>query len=128
MSLCQNKAQTHTVHAAILAGGFFAHKMLARLQQAGGLPNLAHVRSPPAPCRSIIAAGIRGRSGKSCRLRWCNQLNPAVKRGPFSEWEDAVIICCHKVWPQTLPLCRVCFIMHFLSPLSFQHAQGCALL
>eukprot|EP00891_Asterochloris_glomerata_P008898 jgi/Astpho2/8898/e_gw1.00132.30.1_t len=46
---------------------------------------------------SIIAAGIRGRSGKSCRLRWCNQLNPAVKRGPFSEWEDAVIICCHKL-------------------------------
>ena len=46
---------------------------------------------------SLIAGGIKGRSGKSCRLRWCNQLNPEVKRTAFSEWEDAVIICCHKV-------------------------------
>ena len=33
---------------------------------------------------SLIARGIAGRSGKSCRLRWCNQLDPAVKRKPFS--------------------------------------------
>lgn len=33
---------------------------------------------------SLIARGISGRSGKSCRLRWCNQLDPAVKRKPFS--------------------------------------------
>lgn len=33
---------------------------------------------------SLIARGIPGRSGKSCRLRWCNQLDPAVKRKPFS--------------------------------------------
>eukprot|EP00887_Chlorella_sp_A99_P006141 scaffold22.g6141.t1 len=45
---------------------------------------------------SIIAAGIKGRSGKSCRLRWCNQLNPEVKKEPFSQWEDAVIIKAHK--------------------------------
>ncbi len=62
---------------------------------------------------SIIAAGVKGRSGKSCRLRseaaasiyslrsplissparrWHNQLNPDVRKEPFSEWEDAVII------------------------------------
>lgn len=29
---------------------------------------------------------------KSCRLRWYNQLCPGVKRTPFSEWEQAVII------------------------------------
>ncbi len=45
---------------------------------------------------SVIASGIKGRSGKSCRLRWCNQLNPDVKRGPFSQWEDAVIVAAHK--------------------------------
>jgi len=45
---------------------------------------------------SIIAHGIRGRSGKSCRLRWCNQLNPCVKKEPFSEEEDAKIIAAHK--------------------------------
>lgn len=33
---------------------------------------------------SLIARGISGRSGKSCRLRWCNQLDPGVKRKPFT--------------------------------------------
>lgn len=33
---------------------------------------------------SLIARGITGRSGKSCRLRWCNQLDPSVKRKPFT--------------------------------------------
>lgn len=33
---------------------------------------------------SLIARGIPGRSGKSCRLRWCNQLDPSVKRKPFT--------------------------------------------
>lgn len=28
--------------------------------------------------------------------RWCNQLNPEVKKDPFSQWEDAVIIKAHK--------------------------------
>lgn len=45
---------------------------------------------------SVIAGGIPGRSGKSCRLRWCNQLNPEVKKEPFSEWEDAVVIYAHR--------------------------------
>ena len=107
MSLCLDKAQTHIVHV-IIPGGLLAHKMLELMHQAGGPGKLALVRWPWPPCRSIIAAGIRGRSGKSCRLRWCNQLNPAVKRGPFSEWEDAVIICCHKVWPQPRLLCLMC--------------------
>lgn len=50
--------------------------------------------------------GVKGRSGKSCRLRWCNQLNPDVKKDPFCKWEDAVIIKAHKVGPflsTTLP-------------------------
>ena len=41
---------------------------------------------------SDIARDIPGRSGKSCRLRWCNQLDPTVKKEPFGDWEDAVII------------------------------------
>ncbi|OMO50069.1 hypothetical protein CCACVL1_30657 [Corchorus capsularis] len=28
---------------------------------------------------SVISSGTPGRSGKSCRLRWCNQLSPAVQ-------------------------------------------------
>lgn len=32
----------------------------------------------------LIAKGIPGRSGKSCRLRWCNQLDPSLKHNPFT--------------------------------------------
>ncbi|GFP86270.1 transcription factor myb44 [Phtheirospermum japonicum] len=44
---------------------------------------------------SLIARGIPGRSGKSCRLRWCNQLNPSVERKPFTEEEDRIILQAH---------------------------------
>lgn len=33
---------------------------------------------------SVIAQGVPGRSAKSCRLRWCNQLDPCLKRIPFT--------------------------------------------
>ncbi|KAI3993485.1 hypothetical protein MKX01_002498 [Papaver californicum] len=46
---------------------------------------------------SIISLGIPGRSGKSCRLRWCNQLSPDVKHKPFSLEEDNIIIKAHTV-------------------------------
>ncbi|KAL3531747.1 hypothetical protein ACH5RR_005268 [Cinchona calisaya] len=46
---------------------------------------------------SLIAQGIPGRSGKSCRLRWCNQLNPAVKRKPFTHEEDSIILQAHAI-------------------------------
>ncbi|RWR86175.1 myb-like protein B [Cinnamomum micranthum f. kanehirae] len=46
---------------------------------------------------SLIARGISGRSGKSCRLRWCNQLDPSVKRKPFTEEEDRIIVAAHAI-------------------------------
>ncbi|EPS67829.1 hypothetical protein M569_06945 [Genlisea aurea] len=46
---------------------------------------------------SLISTGIPGRSGKSCRLRWCNQLSPAVHHRPFTLAEDAVIERAHAV-------------------------------
>ncbi|GBF98395.1 hypothetical protein Rsub_10790 [Raphidocelis subcapitata] len=46
---------------------------------------------------SIVAERIPGRSGKSCRLRWHNHLSPAVKKAPFSEYEDAVILKAHDI-------------------------------
>lgn len=42
------------------------------------------------------AAGLR-RGGRSCRLRWTNYLNPHIKRGPFTEEEDDLIIKLHSV-------------------------------
>lgn len=46
---------------------------------------------------SMIARGVPGRSGKSCRLRWCNQLDPCVKRKPFTEEEDSIIVSAHAI-------------------------------
>ncbi|KAL3640697.1 hypothetical protein CASFOL_015665 [Castilleja foliolosa] len=46
---------------------------------------------------SLIARGIPGRSGKSCRLRWCNQLDPSVERKPFTEEEDRIILEAHTI-------------------------------
>ncbi|KAK6120303.1 hypothetical protein DH2020_045994 [Rehmannia glutinosa] len=46
---------------------------------------------------SLIARGIPGRSGKSCRLRWCNQLDPSVKRKPFTDEEDGIILQAHAI-------------------------------
>ncbi|XWS32763.1 hypothetical protein CRYUN_Cryun22dG0017600 [Craigia yunnanensis] len=37
------------------------------------------------------------RCGKSCRLRWMNYLSPNVKKGDFSEEEEAVIIRLHEL-------------------------------
>ncbi|XP_061343552.1 transcription factor MYB1-like [Gastrolobium bilobum] len=46
---------------------------------------------------SMIARGVPGRSGKSCRLRWCNQLDPSVKRKPFTDEEDSIIVSAHAI-------------------------------
>ncbi|TKY56817.1 Transcription factor MYB44 [Spatholobus suberectus] len=46
---------------------------------------------------SMIARGVPGRSGKSCRLRWCNQLDPCVKRKPFTDEEDSIIVSAHAI-------------------------------
>ncbi|CDP02540.1 unnamed protein product [Coffea canephora] len=44
---------------------------------------------------SLISKSIPGRSGKSCRLRWCNQLSPQVEHRAFTPEEDDAIIRAH---------------------------------
>ncbi|KAI6688043.1 hypothetical protein NL676_024871 [Syzygium grande] len=44
---------------------------------------------------SLISKSIPGRSGKSCRLRWCNQLSPQVEHRPFTPEEDDAIVRAH---------------------------------
>nr|AKV71959.1 R2R3-MYB protein [Rehmannia glutinosa] len=44
---------------------------------------------------SVISMSIKGRSGKSCRLRWCNQLSPEVEHRPFTAEEDEIILKAH---------------------------------
>lgn len=46
---------------------------------------------------SLISEEIPGRSGKSCRLRWCNQLSPTVQHHPFTPAEDAIITRAHSL-------------------------------
>ncbi|KAJ8492815.1 hypothetical protein OPV22_014536 [Ensete ventricosum] len=45
---------------------------------------------------TLISRSIPGRSGKSCRLRWCNQLSPQVEHRPFTPEEDETIIRAHR--------------------------------
>ncbi|KAK7250984.1 hypothetical protein RIF29_33815 [Crotalaria pallida] len=44
---------------------------------------------------SLISKSIPGRSGKSCRLRWCNQLSPQVEHRTFTPEEDDTIVRAH---------------------------------
>ncbi|XP_042495678.1 transcription factor MYB1-like [Macadamia integrifolia] len=59
-------------------------KILSRLVERHGARNW-----------SLISRYIPGRSGKSCRLRWCNQLSPNVEHRPFSPAEDETILAAH---------------------------------
>ena len=52
-----------------------------------------------ALARQMPTKDGKRRSGKSCRLRWCNQLDPAVNKAQFSQWEMAVIIRAQAVRP-----------------------------
>ncbi|GMH02846.1 hypothetical protein Nepgr_004685 [Nepenthes gracilis] len=44
---------------------------------------------------SLVSKSIPGRSGKSCRLRWCNQLSPEVEHQAFTPEEDEIIVQAH---------------------------------
>ncbi|KAL4518162.1 hypothetical protein Ndes2526A_g01388 [Nannochloris sp. 'desiccata'] len=45
---------------------------------------------------SLIAKSLgTGRNGKSCRLRWFNQLDPSLKKEPFTAEEEEMIIAKH---------------------------------
>ncbi|KAI9087369.1 hypothetical protein K1719_030689 [Acacia pycnantha] len=46
---------------------------------------------------NAIAEKLRGRSGKSCRLRWFNQLDPRINRSPFTEEEEERLVASHRI-------------------------------
>ena len=45
---------------------------------------------------SAIAVAVPGRSGKQCRLRWCNQIDPNIRHDQWTDKEDATILRAHK--------------------------------
>lgn len=46
---------------------------------------------------SFIARHLDGRIGKQCRERWLNQLSPSIKKGPWTEEEELILIKAHSV-------------------------------
>ncbi|KAK4776446.1 hypothetical protein SAY86_005134 [Trapa natans] len=46
---------------------------------------------------NAIAEKLPGRSGKSCRLRWFNQLDPRINRCPFTEEEEERLLASHRI-------------------------------
>ncbi|OMO82508.1 hypothetical protein COLO4_22950 [Corchorus olitorius] len=47
---------------------------------------------------NLIAEKLEGRSGKSCRLRWFNQLDPRINRRAFTEEEEERLIQAHHLY------------------------------
>ncbi|PSS28748.1 Transcription factor like [Actinidia chinensis var. chinensis] len=47
---------------------------------------------------NLIAEKLEGRSGKSCRLRWFNQLDPRINRKAFSEEEEERLMAAHGLY------------------------------
>nr|QSD99645.1 MYB family transcription factor [Melilotus albus] len=47
---------------------------------------------------NLIAEKLEGRSGKSCRLRWFNQLDPRINRRAFNEEEEERLMQAHRIY------------------------------
>ncbi|KAJ4842841.1 hypothetical protein Tsubulata_034334 [Turnera subulata] len=47
---------------------------------------------------NLIAEKLEGRSGKSCRLRWFNQLDPRINRRAFTEEEEDRLMQAHRLY------------------------------
>ncbi|KAF9587560.1 hypothetical protein IFM89_004018 [Coptis chinensis] len=47
---------------------------------------------------NLIAEKLEGRSGKSCRLRWFNQLDPKINRRAFNEEEEERLLAAHRMY------------------------------
>ncbi|PSR88445.1 Transcription factor like [Actinidia chinensis var. chinensis] len=47
---------------------------------------------------NLIAEKLEGRSGKSCRLRWFNQLDPRINRKAFNEEEEERLMAAHQLY------------------------------
>jgi len=47
---------------------------------------------------SKIAAHVPGRSGRQCRDRWLQHLNPAIKKEKWAQYEDMILIAAHRTY------------------------------
>ncbi|KAK8959548.1 Transcription factor MYB44 [Platanthera guangdongensis] len=47
---------------------------------------------------NLIAQKLHGRSGKSCRLRWFNQLDPRINKKAFTDDEEERLLSAHRLY------------------------------
>ncbi|GMI99242.1 LATERAL ORGAN FUSION 2, MYB DOMAIN PROTEIN 105, myb domain protein 105 [Hibiscus trionum] len=47
---------------------------------------------------NLIAEKLQGRTGKSCRLRWFNQLDPRINKKAFTEEEEERLMAAHRAY------------------------------
>ncbi|KAE8735826.1 dof zinc finger protein DOF5.2-like [Hibiscus syriacus] len=47
---------------------------------------------------NLIAEKLQGRTGKSCRLRWFNQLDPRINKKAFTEEEEERLMAAHRAF------------------------------
>ncbi|XVF60563.1 hypothetical protein PTKIN_Ptkin08bG0058100 [Pterospermum kingtungense] len=47
---------------------------------------------------NLIAQKLQGRTGKSCRLRWFNQLDPRINKRAFTEEEEERLMVAHRAY------------------------------
>merc|ERR1719261_2154399 len=57
---------------------------------------IALVKQHGAKKWSYIASNLPGRISKQCRERWHNQLNPNVRKDPWCDEEDKLIVDTHR--------------------------------
>ena len=53
---------------------------------------MSYLPCPPIFRRTEVAAQITGRSSKQCRERWTTNVDPSIKKTPFTPEEDRVIM------------------------------------
>ncbi|KAG5054493.1 hypothetical protein GLYMA_03G082400v4 [Glycine max] len=46
---------------------------------------------------SLISKSLPGRIGKQCRERWCNHLNPDIKKDPWTQEEELALMDAHRI-------------------------------
>ncbi|KAK8947486.1 Transcription factor MYB44 [Platanthera guangdongensis] len=86
----QNTNENSTGHSKLCARGHWRPAEDSRLKE------LVTVYGPQN--WNLIAEKLEGRSGKSCRLRWFNQLDPRINRSAFTEEEEEKLMAAHRLY------------------------------
>ncbi|KAK1404576.1 hypothetical protein POM88_004181 [Heracleum sosnowskyi] len=84
------KERRNGVHIKLCARGHWRPHEDAKLKELVGLYGPQNW--------NLIAEKLPGRSGKSCRLRWFNQLDPRINRKAFNEEEEERLVAAHRLY------------------------------